>query len=40
MIGKLLYPGEMVGFDAFIAISAWFLAGSDFKAERFVKTYL
>ena len=40
MIGNLLYPGGKVGFDAFIAISAWFLAGSDFKAERFVKTYL
>lgn len=40
MIGNLLYPGGKVGFDAFIAISAWFLADSDFKAERFVKTYL
>ena len=38
-LGYIILPGGKVGFDAFIAISAWFLAGSDFRAERFFKTY-
>lgn len=39
-IAYLFYPGGKICFDAFICISAWFLADGRFKAERFVKGWL
>lgn len=38
-ISLALVPAGKVAFDAFIAISCWFLADAKFKCERFIKTY-
>ena len=38
-IALFLLPGGKVCFDAFLAISAWFMVGQSFKTERFLKTW-
>ncbi|MGN0638493.1 MAG: acyltransferase family protein [Huintestinicola sp.] len=39
-ISYIFLPGGKIGFDAFIAITAYFITDSSFKAERFFKIYL
>lgn len=38
-IAWLIFPGGKLCFDAFLAISAWFLVDQTFRTERFLKTW-
>lgn len=40
VMGLLLIPGGKICFNAFLAISAWFMVDQTFKLERFFKTWL
>ncbi len=39
-ISFVLLPGGKLCFDAFLAISTWFMVDQKFKSERFLKTWL
>lgn len=39
-ISGVLLPGGKLCFDAFLAISAWFMSSQSFKTERFLKTWM
>lgn len=39
-IAWLVFPGGKLCFDAFLAISSWFLVDQIFRMERFLKTWL
>lgn len=39
-IALFLLPGGKLCFDAFLAMSAWFMVDQTFKTERFLKTWL
>lgn len=39
-ISLLLVPGGKLCFDAFLALSTWFLVDQDFRTERFIKIWL
>jgi hypothetical protein len=38
-ISYFFVPGGKIGFDAFVAISTWFLCESKFKSQRFLKVW-
>lgn len=38
-IAWIIAPGGKICFDAFLAISAWFLVDKEFRAERFFRTW-
>lgn len=39
-ISLFLMPGGKLCFDAFLALSTWFLVDQDFRTERFIKIWL